>query len=192
MRIAVIFAGGRSSRMQRDKALLPFAGYSTLSEYQYRRLSKIFDHVYISSKSNKFDFDIEVIKDKYKESSPLVALVSIFEHLEVKEVFVLSVDSPFVDLSTIDNLYANALEGEDIVVARSPHGVEPLCAIYRRTILPIAKEFLESNNHRLKSLLSNAKTQYIEFDSSDIFLNLNYPEDYKRAIFSHPPTSEPS
>jgi len=37
---AIIFAGGKSSRMGRDKALLPFGGYDTLTEYQYRRLSQ--------------------------------------------------------------------------------------------------------------------------------------------------------
>jgi len=54
---AIIFAGGKSSRMGRDKALLPFGGYDTLTEYQYRRLSKIFNRVYISTKNDKFNFN---------------------------------------------------------------------------------------------------------------------------------------
>ena len=55
--IAVILAGGKSSRMQQDKALLPFGEVNSLAEFQYRRLSKIFSKVYISSKYNKFDFN---------------------------------------------------------------------------------------------------------------------------------------
>ena len=58
---AVILAGGKSSRMKQDKALLPFGDTNSLAEFQYRRLSKIFSKVYISSKNNKFDFDVNII-----------------------------------------------------------------------------------------------------------------------------------
>ncbi|MCF6173461.1 MAG: NTP transferase domain-containing protein [Campylobacteraceae bacterium] len=62
---AVVLAGGKSSRMGRDKALLQFGWYDTLVEYQYRKLEAIFDKVYISSKEDKFDFDVDIIYDKY-------------------------------------------------------------------------------------------------------------------------------
>ena len=151
---AIIFAGGKSARMGQDKALLPFGEYSTLTEYQYKRLSKIFKRVYISAKSNKFCFDVDIIEDSYKESSPLVALISVFEELEIDEVFVLSVDSPFIGLDTIAKLYSNSLDSKDIVVAKSPYGVEPLCAIYKKSIMLKAKELLANTNHRLKDLLN--------------------------------------
>ena len=78
---AVIFAGGKSSRMGEDKALLPFANYPTLTEFQQDKLSTLFDEVYISAKENKFDFDCKVIQDNDKENSPLVGLISVFESL---------------------------------------------------------------------------------------------------------------
>ena len=132
---AVLFAGGRSSRMGQDKALLPFAGFKTLSEYQYRRLSKIFDKVYISSKEDKFDFQANILFDVYPESSPMVGLASMFERLEAEAIFVLSVDSPFVNKEIIDTLMKH-LEGADVVIARTPGGKQPLCGIYTRAILP--------------------------------------------------------
>lgn len=183
---AVIFAGGKSSRMGRDKALLPFGGYSTLSEYQYHRVSKLFDKVYISAKSNKFDFEVEVIEDCYEESSPLVGIVSIFESLDIEEVFVLSVDAPFVDGETIDRLYREARLSRDVIVASSPHGIEPLCAIYRRQVLSKARECIEHNNHKLQALLRSVDTQIVEFDREDVFMNLNYLEDYDRASLLRP------
>ncbi len=179
---AVIFAGGKSSRMGKDKALLPFKGYATLAEYQYNKLSKLFNKVYISAKSNKFNFDINIIEDCYKTSSPLVGLVSIFETIDTDEIFVLSVDAPFVDNSIIEKLYSNALSSKDIIVALSPNGLEPLCAIYRKTILPIAKKFLKENNHRLYSLIKSLDSQFIEFNSKEHFINLNTPQDYRDAF----------
>jgi len=99
---AVIFAGGKSSRMGKDKSLLPFAHYSTLSEFQQERLKPWFKKVYISAKENKFDFTCEYIEDKTSVSSPLIGLLSILESIEEDEVFVLSVDAPFVDKNVME------------------------------------------------------------------------------------------
>lgn len=182
-KVAVIIAGGKSSRMQRDKALLPFAGFSTLAEYQYERLSLYFDKVYISAKSNKFDFSVELIEDRYEASSPLVAIVSIFETLEMDEVFILSVDAPFISIEIIESLYKQAESSmANIIVAKSSRGIEPLCAIYRRTVLPLAKEFISQDKHRLGSLFDKLEIEIIEFTKEREFSNLNYPSDYKNAL----------
>lgn len=180
--VAVIFAGGKSSRMGRDKALLPFGDFSTLAEYQYRRVSKIFKRVYISAKSNKFNFKADIIKDRYIITSPLVALISVFESLNIDEVFILSVDIPFVSREIIDRLYREALSDSDTIIASSPNGLEPLCGIYRRGILDLAKDFLKANNHRLTSLIESSNSQIVEFNLSREFMNLNKREDYNRAL----------
>ncbi len=179
--VAVILAGGKSSRMQRDKALLPFGGYSSLAEFQQKRLSKIFSKVYISSKDNKFKFEVDVIEDRYKDSSPLVALVSIFEELEeVEEVFLLSVDAPFVSKKVIDRLYKNN-RSVDVVVAQSNNGLEPLCAIYHRSCLIEAKRALEENQHRLQSLFEKLNVKKVKIEDLYAFMNLNYPSEYETA-----------
>lgn len=180
---AVIFAGGKSSRMGKDKALLPFGGYPTLTQFQYTKVKELFEHVYISSKENKFDFSCNVIKDVYQESSPLVGLISIFETLECQDIFVLSVDAPFVDEEIITAMIQEKCkENADAIVAVSPHGIEPLCAIYSKSILPLMKTHYTQKNHRLSDLLHTAKTHFIKFESQEIFLNLNRPEDYQKAL----------
>ena len=181
---AVIFAGGKSSRMGEDKALLPFGEYSTLTEFQYSRLSKLFKRVTISAKENKFDFDCVVIEDIYKEHSPLVGIISIFETLQVEEVFILSVDAPFVENDTIEKILNCKKNDPDAVVAQSPSGVQPLCGLYRKSILPFAQQQLEKNNHRLGDLLRLAKTEYVKFEVDLPFTNLNHPEEYQEALKS--------
>ncbi len=179
----IIFAGGKSSRMGQDKALLPFAGYNTLSQFQQVRLSKLFKKVYISAKENKFDFDVNIIEDKYKDNSPLVGIISIFETLKVDRVFILSVDAPFVNKEVIDKLI-NSNNRFDAVVAKSKSGVQPLCGVYKRSILPIAQEHLKNKNHRLTSLLKKVDTQFVPFEEDDLFLNLNHPHEYEKALKS--------
>ncbi len=179
---AVIFAGGKSSRMGRDKALLPFAGHNTLSEFQYSKLSSLFEKVYISSKEDKFDFEAAVITDRYEESSPLVGIISVFEALEVDEVFILSVDAPFVDEKVIEVLLEHADENFDAVIIQSPSGAQPLCGIYRRSILPLAQENRIKENHRLNDLLKKSHTQFISFKDDIPFTNLNHPHEYESAL----------
>jgi molybdopterin-guanine dinucleotide biosynthesis protein A len=179
--VAVIIAGGKSSRMKENKALLPFGRFSSLTEYQYERLNKNFSKVYISTKENKFDFEVDIIEDVNKVSSPLVALVSIFETLEADEVFILSVDAPFVEKIVIEKLYEAKALKLDVIVAQSKHGIEPLCAIYNRSFLGKAKIALKNNQHRLQSLFDDLEVKKVLIEEEKYFMNLNYPEDYKSA-----------
>ncbi len=177
---AIIIAGGKSSRMGKDKALLPYEKYKTMSEFQYRKLQKYFNTVYISTKENKFDFDCELILDIQEEASPLVALVSIFEQLDIESIFILSVDAPLVDKSVITKLFANYDKSCDAIIAKSPKGLQPLCAIYNRSILVDAKEALAHNRHKLTKLLDEANTRTVHFDDENLFTNLNYMHEYKK------------
>lgn len=181
---AIIFAGGKSSRMGKDKALLPFADCNTLSEFQYNKLSSLFDKVYISSKEDKFDFEATVITDLYEESSPLVGIISLFETLDADEIFILSVDAPFVDEKVIKVLLKHTDEKFDAVIAQSPSGVQPLCGIYRRSILPLAQKHLKEGDHRLNNLLRKADTQFVSFEDDTLFTNLNHPHEYESALES--------
>ena len=178
----IIFAGGKSSRMGEDKALLPFGAYPTLTQYQYTKLSPYFQNIYISSKTDKFDFECRVIKYTQEGYSPLIALLSIFETLEVDEIFILSVDVPFVNKEVIERIVRNSDEKKDIVVAKSPSGIQPLCGCYKRTILPLAYAQLEKENHKLLDLLALAETELVVFEEDEPFTNLNHPQEYKEAF----------
>jgi len=180
---AVIFAGGRSKRMGEDKALLPFGGFTTLAQYQYHRLQKLFEHVYIGTKNAKFDFDAPLIFDQNTESSPLVGLVSVFGSLHADEVFILSVDAPFITEEIIHTLLeADTAHFYDVITASHNGEVQPLCALYRRSILPAAQKALRKGNHKMKALLKQNRTLSVSFKNPDAFLNLNHPQEYKRAL----------
>ena len=176
---AVIFAGGKSSRMGEDKALLPFGGFETLSEFQHAKLKRYFKYIYLSSKKNKFNFQCNIIYDTQDTSSPLVALLSIFETLDAENIFILSVDTPLIE----NNVFQALLEAHhttvDATIAKSPKGIEPLCGIYNRSIVPTIQQALQKDMHKLKNLLSTANTQTIDFQDSTPFTNLNYMHEYQ-------------
>ncbi len=181
---AVILAGGRSRRMGRDKALLPFGGYSTLAQYQYKRLREIFPKVSISTKIDKFPFHTPLILDQAEESSPMIALHSILKTIDTEAVFILGVDLPFVDKSIIHSLlqsFADNPEAEAVVPV-TPAGTEPLCTVYTRRLLPRIEDSLNVGKHRLQSLFETGKILRVSFKETTPFTNLNRPEEYENAI----------
>ena len=187
----IIFAGGRSSRMGEDKALLPFASFKTLTEYQLKRLEKIFKKVYISSKdSSKFNFKASFIKDIKTDNiyAPTTGFVSIFQKLKEERFFVISVDTPFIGIDEILKLFENDTQNCDATIAQTEEGIQPLCGIYHRSLEQSFKDMLHQNNHKLGFLLKNSNTNFISFKNSSPFMNLNKKEDYLKAlelVFSH-------
>jgi molybdopterin-guanine dinucleotide biosynthesis protein A len=166
--------------MGKDKALLPFQNFSTLSEFQYQKLQQWFDKVYLSAKTDKFPFFVKVIKDSSKESSPLVALISALEEIESDAIFILSVDTPMLTEDIIKKLW-DAYKKDPkahAYIAQSPSGIQPLCGIYKKSILSYAKINLNKNKHSFKALLSICKTKNILFKEDIPFTNLNTQDEY--------------
>ena len=180
----VIFAGGRSSRMGEDKALLPFSTSKTLTEYQLHRLQNIFSHVYVSCKTKeKFDFEANFIEDIELNSlfAPSIGFISVFKRLQCERFFAISVDTPFIDLKIIQTIISRDSLHVEATIAQTVQGAQPLCGIYHISILPKLEEMLHTQNHKMNSLLRHSQTEYINFDNEQAFFNINHPYEYKKA-----------
>ena len=178
----ILFAGGKSSRMGEDKALLPFGGYDTLAEYQYRRLQKIFSQVYISTKDpHKFPFDAALIVDKSDVYAPTAGFVSIYDELDAERFFVLGVDMPFVDKSVIETLVRADRDDVDATLAMVDGRLESMCGIYHRSLQNEFEAMLQEDRHKLQMMLQKRKTLSIPFEEKTLFFNLNKPHEYQKA-----------
>lgn len=176
----VILCGGKSSRMGRDKALLPFSNSNSLAQFQYERLKPYFKETFISSKINKFDFPVNLILDKEEEYSPIVALKSILENLTNSEkVFIITVDTPLVKIDSIEKIIKESINN-DITVAQAER-THNLCGVFDKKILSFIEEMLIGNIHKIGYLLKNNKTKLVNFPSEREFINLNKIEDYEEA-----------
>ncbi|NPA83803.1 MAG: molybdenum cofactor guanylyltransferase MobA [Epsilonproteobacteria bacterium] len=177
----VIFAGGQSRRMGTDKALLPF-GQKNLAHYQYDRLKKIFSQVYISTKGDKFDFSAPLIFDKSPIFAPAPALLDVLEKLQ-RPTFIISVDTPFLHREIIDTLIQASYENptKDAIVAKTTQ-LHPLIAIYHPSIIPTLQKAIARGNYKLNAILRQADLHCITFKEEEPFMNLNYPEEFQRAL----------
>ena len=181
----IIFAGGQSRRMGTDKALLPFGNSGSLAVYQFRRLAPLFEHIYLSVRDPRpfvHDFPVIVDQDSTDYAAPTAAFIAVFSTLRVERIFVLSVDTPFIDANVIATLIKSDRPNLDAVVARTAQGIHPLCGIYHRRL---EKNFLDmhrTDKHRLGTLLQNAEVAYVDFEDESLFTNLNDRQSYEAAL----------
>jgi len=179
----VIFAGGKSSRMKRDKSLLPFSTFSTLTEYQYSRLSQIFSHVYISCKEKeKFSFHADFIEDDSREYAPTAGLIASLQKIKSESFFAISVDTPFIGKKEIAKILENDIHNVDATIATLQGKVQPMCGVYHHSLEEKFLQMQRESQHKLGLLLHTSNTNYVEFTDIDPFLNLNHPHEYEIAL----------
>jgi len=179
----VILSGGKSSRMKEDKSFLKFSSSNSLIGYQYKRLKPYFKNLYISSKTNKFDFLSfdKLILDKNQETySPILALETILEILEDEKIFIITVDTPFIKIKTIEKLI-NSSKNFDITIAQTSK-VHNLCGVFSKNILNMIKHMIKDDIHKINYLIKLTNYNIVEFKNEDEFLNINYKEDYTKAL----------
>ena len=169
--------------MGEDKSLLPFKHFKTLIQYQHDKLSNIFSTVYISAKSNKFDFDASILYDESQEvHSPMQALYSILKNIEENKIFIITVDAPFVKKETIEQLIQLA-KNYEIVVAKDNYHTHNLCGVYSKKLLPIIKRLLEDDIHKINTLFNLSQNSHIEhFIDEKQFTNINTKDEYNKYI----------
>ena len=111
----------------------------------------------------------------------MVALQSIFQKLDSDKIFIITVDTPFVEKSTIKTLIDES-GTYDVLIAKDRDKTHNLCGVFSKSILAMVDECLEQDIHKINYLLRNSNTKEILFENSTQFLNLNTPEEYKLSL----------
>lgn len=159
---AIVLAGGKSSRMGQDKALLPFNGM-TLLEHVVASLTGMFPHiVVVADVADKYPISCgRVIGDIYPECGPLGGILTGLTHLGAGAHLVVACDMPYLHPSVIQLLFkAVTLEWDAIVPETGGH-LEPLCAVYRHTAANRLMGFLEGGNYSVHEALKTLRTKRI-------------------------------
>lgn len=197
-----ILAGGRSSRLGRDKGLLEICGkpmflwvLEVCRPYANRILivtSSIEQKKAYEECLNHFNIEnVKVVVDEESEvRCPLIGAKTAFRNAKSEYTSLLPCDVPLVN-SNVLQLLISTSKGYDAVVPRWPNGyIEPLHSIYRTSkALTAAESSLAGQRYDMRSMLEKLdKILYIStliiknFDPHlYTFLNVNKKEDLKRA-----------
>lgn len=168
--------------MGEDKSLLPFDDKPTLAQYQYDRLKPYFKDIYISSKTNKFNFldENSLLLDKSEVYSPIAALDAILDKFDKQKVFIITVDTPLVSIESIEKIIDSSI-AYDITVAKTIR-IHNLCGVFSSSVKNTTKKMLDDDFHKVGFLLQNNKTNVLQLPNDDEFINLNHKEDYFKSL----------
>lgn len=181
----VLLAGGKSSRftinnIQINKALMPFESYSSLLEYQYSHLLKLFKQVIISAKKS-YELNAHYLLEKESDLfSPLFGIHNAFLTLQTPYIFFIPIDTPLVSFESIKALCQ--IQNFSVIYAKSPIKEHYLISLWHQSILNALSYALKTQNYRLSDLIKNASSIAINFNQEEEFLNLNTLKDYELAV----------
>ena len=175
----VILAGGRSRRMGRDKATLVVGG-RTLFARTLAMLRPLFARVLISGDRPDLVLPgVPCAPDVYPGSA-LGGLHGALHAAATDWICVVPCDLADPDPDLVRRLLALRAEC-DLVVPRTPGGVEPVFALYHKNCLPPMQAMLERGDYRILDFYSRVRVRYLDLSQCPGGLhNLNTPEDLRR------------
>lgn len=185
----VVLAGGRSSRMGQDKALIVPASQKgqqekTLLELALDALEPMVNDLLVIGNPEVHGFvGPFVIPDDQPGQGPLGGLVTAMHYATHDRLLVIAVDMPELDQRLFRMLRTELGNFTDAVVPRHSGGIEALVAAYHRRCRPLFEERIAQGSLKMADALAAIRTRYIDVEpghdgwSKDLFRNLNSPAD---------------
>ena len=190
---AAILAGGRSRRMGKTKALLPYRGRPLIAQV-YETLQTLFEDIFLVTNDPEiFDFlPCPKIPDRVPGKGPISGVDAALRYSRNPTVLVVGCDAPFLSPSLLKLLTGKAV-GADLVIPYGPRGPEPLCAVYGKGCLPLIEDSLRKGDFKLVELGKRLRTREVPLEEVAAvdpgflsFRNINTPGEYRTLTEKEP------
>ncbi len=166
----IILAGGLSSRMGQDKALLATESGSLLNHMQTLAKAAGSDDILVSRNAPGF------IPDNFSGAGPLAGLEACLPRCRHPRILVLAVDTPLLDTSTLQKLMAAAdqhpVYGDNSPLPCVLHSSKQLTDYVRSLLLD------PNQKGAMRQVLDYANAQAIKLRQDELF-NANTPADWQ-------------
>ncbi len=191
---AIILAGGQSSRMGQDKALLPIQGVPLLQQVcriaqscassVYVVTSWPERYEYLLPKTCQFIHEVPLREGSHTTPlphGPLVGFAQGLAQVKTDWVLLLACDLPWLRAEVLQ-AWADQVDSvsQDVaaLLPRHAKGWEPLCGFYRRSCLPALTDFIKSGGRSFQKWLAQLSVQILPLPEDDQMLfNCNTPTD---------------
>ena len=185
---ALILCGGRSSRMGRPKAFLPYGG-TTMINHILTNIKDLFAETFlVSNEPESYEaFEVDVVKDILPYRGPLRGILSGLLVSQYSHAFVIACDMPLVNARLVRELCARRHD-HDVVVAAHEEGLEPLLGVYSKNCIKPLEESLFNGDLSLKDFLSALDSSTFDIEAGEggtglpSYFNVNTPQDYSRLV----------
>lgn len=166
--------------MGRDKALMEINGirfidaiYDACEGFEEKIIAR-------GNQTEIYEKNWNVISDIYQERGPIGGIHSALSKCQSEALFCTSCDVPFLKTALIERLCRELEEGSDAVIAVEQDGrIHPTCGVYRKTILPVLEQQIQSGNNKMMHVLNKVQVKYVEVDPEEVhqLCNINTPEE---------------
>lgn len=179
---AFILAGGQSRRFSENKALVSYQGRPFIT-HVWDNLSGCFESITIVAKPDSIyeSLGYSVIEDVLPGQSPLIGLYTGLINSETEWNYFMACDMPFVtcvDIKRLTEALDDKIKNTEIIVPVSPHGIEPLAALYHRSLKESLRE--EMITTALRSFIRSRNYRTVCFESAKPFINVNTKAQFAR------------
>lgn len=186
---AFLLCGGDSQRLGFPKEMLRVDGMP-LAVAMVERLRRLFSAVAVVSnhpgylehflRAGEHD-GVPIYPDVFGGLGPLAGIHAGLEHSKTDRAFFIGCDMPLVPDEVIGRLSAAASHSSaQAVVARSERGPEPLCGVYRKSLLPtLAARLATGHDLSATDFVAEIRTEYLDVRSgaASCFRDVDGPED---------------
>ncbi len=183
---AIILAGGRSSRMGRNKALLEIGGERIVDRTVSLFKSLFKEVILVTNTPDEYAYlDVRTVTDLYPGKGSLGGIYTGISYASYDYSFIASCDMPFLNSELIE--FIISLKGNyDLVVPKLRDGYEPLHAVYSKNCLKPIETVMDKGDLRIIGFYSEVKIREVSeeelapfISAPSPFININTPEEYK-------------
>ena len=193
-----VIAGGKSSRMGRDKRWLDLGGRSML-ERCLRRIPTVFSERFLMVEANSTDImqlaengGFCIVTDEVQGCGPVEGLRLGLKHMSADWGLALSADMPFFSFSAIEPLFIRLSEiiskGERRIKCILPTldgRRQPLAGLYHKGLLTEIAQKIKRGERELGAMAEAFETELVEIhrytEQKEYFFNVNTKYDYRLA-----------
>ena len=175
----ILLAGGQSSRMGTNKALLQIEGQTVISRIvrEAERLGG--ELLLVTNQPEEYGtLQLPHVSDIRNGMGPLAGLEAGLMASKTEHNLLLACDLPFFQAETGERLLT-FLNQYELAIPLTEGRCHPLCAAYRKSLLPKVQKALDSGQRRMKTLLDAANAKLVEGEDPRVFFNMNTMQDYQ-------------
>lgn len=183
----LVLAGGRSSRMGRDKAALEYAGRSQLGR-AFALLDPLVSRCFVSVRADQQHDPLrarfpQIVDAAPGVEGPAAGILSALRAHPQSAWLVLACDLPFLDAGTLQHLIARRDPTRTATAFRSSHDglPEPLCAIYEPAARSALEAFVAGGRICPRKFLIQSDALLLDQPRAESLDNVNTPTELEEA-----------
>jgi molybdenum cofactor guanylyltransferase len=175
-----VLVGGRSSRMGRDKALLPFRGGALCQTVARAVAQAAGNATFVGDPGRYQSLGYPAVPDLYPGQGPLGGILTALRHSTADWNLIVACDMPQLDPEMLCRLLRAAIESDaDALLPLGAEGrPEPLCAFYRNCCLKPFEDAFAAGVRKITVALETVRTVRVPVAEVALFQNVNTPEEW--------------